>query len=107
MHIPAWREALRNISRCVKPGGYLVLCENDQRSVEAWLVIGLRRILRRRSRAEATEGGLEFWSEPQGKPFVVRMANLDALESAIRECGIKPCSTALSPCSISTGFPGR
>jgi 2-polyprenyl-3-methyl-5-hydroxy-6-metoxy-1,4-benzoquinol methylase len=90
MHIPAWREALRNISRCVKPGGYLILCENDRRSVEAWLVMGLRRILRRRSRVEVTEGGLEFWSEPQGKPFVVRMANLDALESTIRECGIKP-----------------
>lgn len=90
MHIPAWRESLRNISRCVKPGGYLVLCENNQRSVEAWLAMALRRILRPRSRVGATARGLGFWSEPQGKPFVVRMANLDAVESTMRECGIKP-----------------
>jgi len=61
-------EIYRWLSEKIQPGEYLVLCENDQRSFEAWLVMSLRRRLRRRSRVEATEGGLEFW--PQGSPSI-------------------------------------
>ncbi len=33
---------------------------------------------------------MEFWSDVDGKPFLVRMANLKKLEQALRDNNVKP-----------------
>jgi ubiquinone/menaquinone biosynthesis C-methylase UbiE len=90
MHIPEWREALRNVCRLAHPGGYVVVFENNSRSLEAQLVRLSRRVLKTRSRMVATEGGLEFRSESEGRRFVFRMASLEAIEAVMRDENVTP-----------------
>ena len=90
MHIPDWRTVLVNLCRNVRPGGYLVICEGDRHSVESALIRLVRMVLPTRSRMESTEGGLEFWSEINGKPFLVRMADIGKLEEEMRRQGVEP-----------------
>jgi SAM-dependent methyltransferase len=84
MHIPQWENALAELCRVLKPGGGIVLMEANQSSVEGLLVRGLRYIRKPHSRLEATPGGLEFWSEMDGNPFVVRMANIACVADRLR-----------------------
>lgn len=90
MHIPDWRTVLENLCRNVKPGGYLVLCEEDRRSLEAYAVQMVRKVRNSKSRMDQTEGGLEFWSDTNGTPFLARMADLDKVESELRRHGLEP-----------------
>jgi len=90
MHIPDWRAALENLCRSAETGGYVVVIEGNCRSLEAAIVKLVRLVAKPRSRMEATEGGLEFHSELDGNHFVVRMANLDAIESVMRAEGVEP-----------------
>lgn len=90
MHIPAWREALANVCRLAHSNGYVVVFENNSRSLEATLVRLLRRLLRARSQMVTTDGGLEFRSESDGRHFVFRMAHLDAIEAVMRAENVTP-----------------
>ena len=90
MHVPDWRSAVANLCKNVKAGGYLVLFEADCRSLETLVVRGVRFLGTRKSKIIEGDGGLEFWSDVDGKPFLVRMANLDALEEAMRANGVQP-----------------
>jgi SAM-dependent methyltransferase len=89
MHIPKWRSALRNLCRCVPSGGYLVLFENKSWSLEMLIVRAVRCVRHRRSQMIDGDGGVEFWSHGNGKPFVVRVANIDALVTAMKSHGIE------------------
>jgi SAM-dependent methyltransferase len=90
MHIPAWREALGNVCRLARQDGYVAVFENNSRSFEAGLVRLSRRFLKTRSQMVATDGGLEFRSESDGKHFVFRMADLDAIETVMRAGNVTP-----------------
>jgi 2-polyprenyl-3-methyl-5-hydroxy-6-metoxy-1,4-benzoquinol methylase len=90
MHIPAWREALANVCRLASSNGYVVVFENNSRSLEATFVRLLRRLLKARSQMVTTDGGLEFRSESDGKHFVFRMADLGAIEAVMRAENVTP-----------------
>ena len=90
MHVPDWRNALANICSPVRPGGYVVLFEGNCDSLEAWLVRMARRLHQPRSRMTRTKDGLEFWSEREGKPFLVRMADREALAREMRSNNVVP-----------------
>lgn len=90
MHIPAWRPALENVCRCAESGGYVVVMESSYRSLEVLIVKLLRWMKRPCSRMVVTDGGLEFQSESEGKAFVVRMANVDAIKDVMRAEGVEP-----------------
>ena len=92
MHIPDWKAALKSLCDVLEPGGYIVILENN---VNAWysrLYLAMRRLRRRRvaSRLVRTEGGTELWTDEGGRPFVARIAKIDALTGALREFGIEP-----------------
>lgn len=89
MHIPAWGRALANLCRVLKPGGRIVILENNHNSVEAALVMLVRRTQTRGSRLVRTDGGLEFWSEESGRPFLARIANVPALGRQLELHGVR------------------
>jgi ubiquinone/menaquinone biosynthesis C-methylase UbiE len=89
MHIPEWEAALAELCRVLKPGGSIVVMEANSSSVEAWLVRLLRYLRKPRSRLVVAPGGLEFWSDLNGHPFVVRMADLSCLTARLEACRIQ------------------
>lgn len=89
-HIPEWEAALANICACVHPDKFIVLFESNHRSLEAMIVRIIRIFAARESQLRSGTSGMEFWSDVDGKPFLVRMANLKKLEQALRDNNVKP-----------------
>jgi ubiquinone/menaquinone biosynthesis C-methylase UbiE len=79
MHIPKWEIALYQLCRVLKPGGRIFIMEGNHRSLEASIVLLIRRIRRSKSTLAKSEAGLEFWSQQNRRPFVVRVANANYL----------------------------
>lgn len=88
MHIPDWQAAVGQLCRVLKRGGRLLILEANHRSLEASLVRLIRRVRSGRSRIIPAPGGLEFWSELDGQPFLVRITNLHALGQELRRHGV-------------------
>ena len=87
MHIPEWERALHHLCRVLRPGGKIVLLELNHRSLETRIVRLARRFRSSKSQIRNTDAGLEFWSEEQGLPFVVRNANTRYLADRLRSQG--------------------
>jgi ubiquinone/menaquinone biosynthesis C-methylase UbiE len=79
MHIPLWEKALANLCRVLKPGGRIAIMEGNHKSLEMAIVLLVRKIQDRNSKMILTDAGFEFWSEVNGQPFVVRVANIQRL----------------------------
>lgn len=88
MHIPDWQRALKNLCASVECGGHLIVFENNMRSLETAFVMLLRRFRAGKSRITSTRGGLEFWSEQDGLPFIVRVADLQELRREMEANGV-------------------
>jgi ubiquinone/menaquinone biosynthesis C-methylase UbiE len=79
MHIPEWEKALAQLCRALKPGGKIVIIESNHTSLETALVRIVRCFKTGKSKLTKRVGGLEFWSEENENPFVVRTTNVAAL----------------------------
>ena len=90
MHIPDWRQALANLCRQIKPGGFLVLFESNLNSAETVLVRLLRRVVAVKSNVVRNDSGLEFWSEVNGNPFLARVFDLRAIYRETAAQGLTP-----------------
>jgi 2-polyprenyl-3-methyl-5-hydroxy-6-metoxy-1,4-benzoquinol methylase len=91
MHIPDWARALDNLCTLVRPGGAIIVIENNDQSLFARAMVTARKVAGglSRSRMVRTEGGVELWSEQDGNPFVVRMANIRTLSRRLEENGFE------------------
>jgi len=89
MHIPAWKRALAELVRVLKPGGRIAVLEANHGALETMLVRLARRFRQSRSRLQVTADGLEFWSEEGGHPFVQRVANQKVLRQELESRGIR------------------
>jgi len=83
MHIPQWKKALASLCGVLKPGGRMAILEADHRSLEMAMVRLVRKIQDRKSKMIKTDAGFEFWSDMNGQPFVVRIANIRRLASEL------------------------
>lgn len=84
MHIPAWKNALAQLCRVLKPGGQMVIVESNHTSLEAMIVLLIRQLTARKSQLIRTPEGMEFWSEKDGNPFVARIANMKAVIECLK-----------------------
>ncbi len=92
MHIPDWKRALRSLCAVLRPGGHIVILENNVKALYSRAYLIARGLFRNRvaSRLVETEDGAELWTDENGAPFVARMANIDALIEALRESKVEP-----------------
>lgn len=88
MHIPDWEAALQNMCRVLKPGGGIAIFENCASSVESLIIRVARCVTNARSSMVKTAGGVEFWSDEAGTPFVVRYARISYLVEQLGAFGI-------------------
>lgn len=88
MHIPRWQVALGELCRVLKPGGKIVVIEANAAAVEARLVCLARHFFRPKSKLVRAAGGLEFWSNGDQLPFVVRMADTDKMVRTMQAFGV-------------------
>jgi ubiquinone/menaquinone biosynthesis C-methylase UbiE len=92
MHIPDWRTALKNLCAVLRPGGHIVILEDNVRALYSRAYLFARGLFKHRvaSRLVRTAGGVERWTDENGTPFVVRMADIEALNEALRELKFEP-----------------
>jgi 2-polyprenyl-3-methyl-5-hydroxy-6-metoxy-1,4-benzoquinol methylase len=92
MHIPDWKAALKHLCNALRPGGHIVVLENNARAPYSRAYLLMRSLYRHSvaSRLVETEGGSELWTTEDGISFVARMANIDALNSALTQFGVVP-----------------
>jgi ubiquinone/menaquinone biosynthesis C-methylase UbiE len=92
MHIPDWKAALKSLCAVLKRGGHIVILENNVKALYSRAYLSARRLYRKRvaSQMVETEGGSELWTDENGTPFVVRIANIEALNDALREFKVEP-----------------
>jgi ubiquinone/menaquinone biosynthesis C-methylase UbiE len=94
MHIPELEAALTQLARVLKPGGVLVLCENNARSLDVVIrepvVDFLKGLLgRQRSSIQRTARGVEAWTEGKEGGLMVRKTDLNFLRAFLAKLGLR------------------
>ena len=85
MHIPQLETALRELVRVLRPGGWMVLSENNMSSLDARIRLPAIRALRamigknKNAAATRTDWGLEIWHSFESGGLMDRMADIPHL----------------------------
>lgn len=76
MHISQIDTAIAELCRVVKPGGFLILGEDNMSSLQGWLRRGSVRLRHKQKQAIKTAAGIEYWSETTGGRLMARESNI-------------------------------
>ena len=93
MHIPELEKAISELARIVRPGGLLIISENNCWSVEAVLARIARRVLqavgggKRLARLQMGPSGAEYWRLTEAGPLICREARVPWLIDKVTEHG--------------------
>ena len=88
MHIPDWQAAVAELCRVLKKNGKIAILDGNKNALETWLIRAVRLLRRGNSKLVKSDGGLEFWSDQKGKPFLVRYFSIRQLVDALKANGI-------------------
>jgi ubiquinone/menaquinone biosynthesis C-methylase UbiE len=94
MHIPQMEMALFELSRVLKPGGTLVLSENNMKSLDVSIreraIYLLKKAIGRQSaQMKRTTRGIEMWEAKDSGGLMVRKTDMDFLEHYLASIGLK------------------
>jgi SAM-dependent methyltransferase len=89
MHIPEVEEALQELVRVLRPGGYLIISEANANAPETYAFRAYWRIARRNIRVNRKACGVEVWSETAAGPLLSRKISATWLKRFLGDQGMK------------------
>lgn len=90
MHVPAVEKAIAELSRIVAPGGTLIISEGNKRSIQAFCLRTLKRLLgKERAEIIPTPAGLEFWEATRTGKLMTRQADIPWFIAEFERHGLK------------------
>ena len=88
MHVPLMDESIAELVRVLKPGGKIAILENNCAALEMKLILAVRKVRKGESEMRSTPAGLEFWSQENGHPFLVRYSHVSHITSQLEKNGV-------------------
>jgi ubiquinone/menaquinone biosynthesis C-methylase UbiE len=93
MHVPEMEKALTELARVLKPGGILVLCENNLRSLDVIIrepiVDAIKRLIGRSTpEIRKTPRGKEAWTQSDTGGLMVRKTDMAFLAGFLKNMGL-------------------
>jgi ubiquinone/menaquinone biosynthesis C-methylase UbiE len=89
MHVPDIGAAVAELARITAPGGRLVVSEGNARSLQAFTLRWIEKLLgRERAEIMRTPAGIEFWEETSTARLMTRQADIRWLIAEFRKHGL-------------------
>lgn len=90
MHIPDVDKAISELSRVIKPGGYIAISEGNMNSFQSRALRFLKKILgRERAEVHFVAAGVENWEETDEGRLMTRQVNTQWLKDEFEKHGMK------------------
>ena len=93
MHIPQWRQSLREICQKLRPGGLILIVENNHGAVEMKIVRAIRTVRKSGREMRVGPDGYEFHDHKSGFAPLTRVANVATIIGQLQKNGLEHVTT--------------